>query len=86
MNFHAEHALSVALPLSVIVIVVPVLTVPVALNSHSDTVTPSPAAPPTVFVYSPSFDQVPVPPLTPVWSLVLPSVVDRLSVLTASSA
>lgn len=60
------------------VIVVPVLTVPDATNLHNDTQTPSPAAPPTVLVYSPSFVHVPVPPDTLVWSFEFPSVVDRL--------
>ena len=82
MNFQKEHVLSVALPDRLIVIVVPVFTVPVASNSHTEVVTPSPATPPTVLVYSPSFVQSPVPPETLVWSLVLPSAVDLLSVTT----
>lgn len=66
------------------VMVVPVLTVPEATNRHTDTHTPSPAAPPTVLVYSPSFVHVPVAPVTEVWSLVSPSAVERLSVDTIS--
>jgi hypothetical protein len=47
---------------------------------------PSAAAPPTVFVCSPIFVHVPVPPVTDVMSLVLPSAVDRLSQATTKTA
>lgn len=84
VNFQNVDALSTALPDKFMVITVPVFTVPEATNRQTDTQTPSAAAPPTVLVYSPNFVQVPVPPLTDVWSLLFPSTVDRLSVATIS--
>jgi hypothetical protein len=82
VNFQNEQHFSDALPDSVIVMVVPVLTVPEATNRQTDVQTPSPATPPTVLVYSPSFVQVPVPPETDWCVFDAPSVVAILSVTT----
>lgn len=82
MNFQNEQHFSAALPDRVIVIVVPMFNAPEATNLQTDVQTPSPAAPPTVLVYSPSLVHVPVPPLTELWSFVAPSAVEMLSVTT----
>jgi hypothetical protein len=60
------------------VIVVPVPTDPDASNFHIATPTPASAAP-FELTYSAIFVQVPVPPLTDVFSLLSPSAVEVLS-------
>lgn len=59
VNFHPVEAFSGALPDRVKLMADPVLMAPVATNRHTETQTPSPAAPPTVLVYSPSFVRTP---------------------------
>lgn len=80
--FHIEEHFSGAFPDMLIVKTVPIAFAPDETNRQTETQTPSAATPPTVFVYSPNFVQVPVPPVTDVWVFVSPSAVAMLSVTT----
>ena len=82
VNLWNEQHLSVRLPEKLTVIVVPVLTVPVASNFHIDTVAPTAAAADGALVYSLSLDQSPVPPEGSTWLSELPSAVAMLSLAT----
>jgi len=64
---------------------VPVALSPEGSNSQTEAVAPV-AAVPLPLVCSPSFVQVPLPPVTEVTSLLSPSVVDVLSDAIASTA